>query len=67
MQSARWWTSSYSTANSNCVEVAVAHEVGVRDTKNREAGQITVSREAWRGVLDMLQAPSATRPTSPTP
>lgn len=51
MQTARWRTSSYSTANSNCVEVAVAERVGVRDTKNREAGQLTVSREAWQGVL----------------
>lgn len=56
MQTARWRTSSYSTANSNCVEVAVAERVGVRDTKNREAGQLTVSREAWQGVLAALQA-----------
>ncbi|MGW4484842.1 DUF397 domain-containing protein [Amycolatopsis sp. NPDC004368] len=56
MQTAQWRTSSYSTANSNCVEVAVAQRVGVRDTKNREAGQLTVSREAWHGVLSMLQA-----------
>ncbi|WP_326837775.1 DUF397 domain-containing protein [Amycolatopsis rhabdoformis] len=56
MQTVRWRTSSYSTANSNCVEVAVAERVGVRDTKNREAGQLTVSREAWQGVLGALQA-----------
>ncbi|MET7994288.1 DUF397 domain-containing protein [Amycolatopsis sp. NPDC005232] len=54
MQTARWRTSSYSTANSNCVEVAVAERVSVRDTKNREAGQLTVSREAWQGALTAL-------------
>ncbi|MEV4600674.1 DUF397 domain-containing protein [Amycolatopsis sp. NPDC049253] len=56
MQTARWRTSSYSQQNSDCVEVAVSEEIGVRDTKNREAGQLTVSREAWQGVLAALQA-----------
>ncbi|MEU4670808.1 DUF397 domain-containing protein [Amycolatopsis sp. NPDC023774] len=56
MQTARWRTSSYSQQNSDCVEVAVSEEIGVRDTKNREAGQLTVSREAWQGVLTALQA-----------
>lgn len=51
MQAAQWRKSSYSQANSECVEVAVSEEIGVRDTKNREAGQLTVSREAWQGVL----------------
>ena len=56
MQTARWRTSSYSQQQSACVEVAVSEEIGVRDTKNREAGQLTVSREAWQGVLAALQA-----------
>ncbi|QRP48282.1 DUF397 domain-containing protein [Amycolatopsis sp. FDAARGOS 1241] len=63
MQTAQWRTSSYSAANSNCVEVAVAQQVSVRDTKNREAGQLTVSREAWQGVLGTLQTAPATDPT----
>lgn len=65
MQTARWRTSSYSTANSNCVEVAVAETVGVRDTKNREAGQLTFAREAWRGALATLPATPAP-PASPS-
>ncbi|MEV6897681.1 DUF397 domain-containing protein [Amycolatopsis sp. NPDC051372] len=56
MQAAQWRKSSYSMDNSNCVEIAVSEEIGVRDTKNREAGQLTVSREAWQGVLRALQA-----------
>ncbi|WIX83253.1 DUF397 domain-containing protein [Amycolatopsis carbonis] len=56
MQTALWRKSSYSQQESACVEVAVSEEIGVRDTKNREAGQLTVSREAWQGVLAALQA-----------
>ncbi|MEV0066610.1 MULTISPECIES: DUF397 domain-containing protein [unclassified Amycolatopsis] len=56
MQTARWRTSSYSQQNTACVEVALSEEIGVRDTKNREAGQLSVSREAWQGVLGALQA-----------
>lgn len=29
--------------------------VGVRDTKARRAGQLTVSARAWRSVLDRLR------------
>lgn len=44
-----WRKSSYSGHQQECVEVgpAPAH-VGVRDTKDREQGQLTVSRTAWR-------------------
>lgn len=47
-----WRKSSYSgsTANSECVEVSVAPAqpvVGVRDTKNRAAGHLEVSRTTW--------------------
>ncbi|QRP45623.1 DUF397 domain-containing protein [Amycolatopsis sp. FDAARGOS 1241] len=44
--------SSYSTTEGNCVEVATSVvEVGVRDTKDRVAGHLTVSAEAWTSFL----------------
>jgi len=48
-----WRKSSYSdSGNPQCVEVGRAPGlVGVRDTKNREAGHIQVSRTAWAAFL----------------
>jgi hypothetical protein len=47
-----WRTSSYSPNGSDCVEVADSREVAlVRDTKNRGAGHITVSADAWSAFL----------------
>ena len=47
---APWRKSSYSGGgNTQCVEVAPRDaSVGVRDTKNRSAGHLTVPRAAWR-------------------
>lgn len=43
-----WRKSSFSHEASDCVEVALATEVvGVRDTKDRVAGHITVTPGAW--------------------
>ncbi|HEY3687995.1 MAG TPA: DUF397 domain-containing protein [Streptosporangiaceae bacterium] len=43
-----WRKSSFSAGDGNCVEVAVTRRgVGVRDTKNRPAGHLTVTRTAW--------------------
>lgn len=44
-----WRTSSYTNPNNdNCVEVGpTTTAVGVRDTKSRERGHLTVSRTAW--------------------
>ncbi|MGW4060588.1 DUF397 domain-containing protein [Amycolatopsis sp. NPDC004747] len=49
-----WRKSSYSGENYSCVEVALGPVVGVRDTKARQAGQLTVSARAWRSALDRL-------------
>lgn len=46
-----WRKSSRSTQGSNCVEVALGAVVGVRDTKDRLAGQLTVSLEAWHAFV----------------
>jgi hypothetical protein len=44
-----WRKSSYSSGGEgNCVEVALATEtVGIRDTKDRSAGHIAVTPDAW--------------------
>jgi hypothetical protein len=46
---APWRKSSYSHgSNTDCVEVApTTVVVGVRDTKSRERGHVTVGRTAW--------------------
>jgi hypothetical protein len=50
-----WRKSSHSGDEGNCVEVAIEHTVGVRDTKDRPAGQLTVSRQAWSAALRRLR------------
>lgn len=53
MKIAAWRKSSYSGgAQQACVEVGVAPGiVGVRDTKNREAGHLAVTRTAWAAFV----------------
>lgn len=48
-----WRTSSYSGAQGGqCVEVApLTKTVGVRDTKDRVRGHLTVSRTAWTAFV----------------
>lgn len=44
-----WRTSTYSAGDGNCVEVAMIREgIGIRDTKNRAAGHLTVPNLAWQ-------------------
>jgi hypothetical protein len=43
----RWRKSRYSGNQTNCVEIAVNSSTLVRDTKNRDAGHLTVSATAW--------------------
>lgn len=47
----QWRKASRSANTDNCVEVALDAVVGVRDTKARAAGELTVTSEAWRAML----------------
>lgn len=43
-----WFKSSYSgSEGDNCVEVAVHQAIRVRDSKQREGGQLALSPAAW--------------------
>ena len=50
-----WRKSSHSGNEGDCVEVAIDLTVGVRDSKDRAAGHLDVSREAWSAALDRLR------------
>ncbi|MFD9961927.1 DUF397 domain-containing protein [Amycolatopsis sp. NPDC058986] len=50
-----WFKSSWSPDKSECVEVRLGEEVGVRDTKEREAGQLTVARCAWTALVAVVK------------
>lgn len=44
-----WRKSTHSAGDGNCVEVATTREgIGIRDTKNRAAGRLTVPSIAWQ-------------------
>jgi hypothetical protein len=51
-----WRKSSYSTANGSgdCVEVSLAQDALVRDTKNASGDALAFSTPAWRALLDWL-------------
>jgi hypothetical protein len=55
-----WRKSSY-TAKDECVEVLLAETVGVRDTKARHLGQLTVSRAAWSALISVVEPPCEDR------
>lgn len=48
-----WRKSSYSSnTNAQCVEIGLAPGlVGVRDTKDRERGNLAISRTAWKTFI----------------
>lgn len=51
-----WHKSAYSSdQGGNCVEVAATPEyVGIRDTKNRPLGHLTVTPAAWRAFVKAI-------------
>jgi hypothetical protein len=54
LSQARWHKSSRSSDAANCVEVAdsLADVVAVRDTKDRDGGTLTFSRDAWGAFVE---------------
>lgn len=51
-----WRKSSYSGANGGqCVEVATAGQVMVRDTTNRDGGTLTFTPAAWEAFTSTLK------------
>lgn len=54
---ARWRTSSYSgSGGGNCVEVAAAGHVLVRDTQDRQGSALTFGRRAWEAFAAKVKA-----------
>ena len=55
-----WRKASRSASNGGgCVEVGRSHTapvVGIRDTKSRERGQLTVTRETWQRFMAAIKA-----------
>lgn len=51
-----WRKSSYSGKETNCVEVALGREVGVRDSKRPGAGQLTVSASDWSALIGAVKS-----------
>lgn len=51
-----WRKSSYSggTGDSSCVEVSLAHNALVRDSKNASGDVLAFSGPAWRSLLRWL-------------
>jgi len=54
--SARWRTSSYSDGQANCVEVAAAGLVAVRDSKSPDETRLAFAPDAWRHFIERLAA-----------
>jgi hypothetical protein len=50
-----WRTSSFSGSQANCVEVAAADRVLVRDTKNKSGAVLRFTPAAWRRFAAQLK------------
>jgi len=51
-----WRKASYSSnGGANCVEVASADTVLVRDTTNRDGGTLTFTADAWQSFVTGLK------------
>ena len=52
----RWFTSSRSSSNAQCVEVRFGMSVGVRDSKDRSGPVLDVAGVAWRSFVAGVKA-----------
>ncbi|MGW5643636.1 DUF397 domain-containing protein [Saccharopolyspora sp. NPDC003762] len=51
-----WRKSSYSSSQTNCVEVGRASDgAAVRDTKNRAAGYFTTTGPQWSAFVEAIK------------
>lgn len=51
-----WRKSSYSGTDSNCVEVApLPGTTGIRDSKDRDGGELRVSRTVWHAFVRSMR------------
>lgn len=53
---ATWRKPARSAGANNCVEVRLAPVVGIRDTKDRAAGHLSLRPGAWAAFLAKLTA-----------
>lgn len=52
LRNAKWFKSSYSANNGNCVEVAIFDDaVAVRDSKNPTGPALQFSAQTWSGFV----------------
>ena len=51
---AQWRTSSYSDGQANCVEVAAAGLVAVRDSKSPDGPNLAFPTGAWRQFIGRI-------------
>lgn len=57
IQSVRWFKSTRSTSNGNCVEVAdLTSGVAVRDSKDPDGPVLLISTGGWRDFVASLRA-----------
>jgi len=50
-----WRRASYSVENGNCVEVALAGSILVRDTRDRDGATLAIPAGAWREFTAQLK------------
>ncbi|MET9713176.1 DUF397 domain-containing protein [Nocardiopsis alba] len=52
----QWHKSSYSDGRGgNCVEVSEGSTTGIRDTQNRDLGQLDVPLPEWNALLNAIR------------
>ncbi|MFE3456250.1 DUF397 domain-containing protein [Nocardiopsis aegyptia] len=50
-----WHTSSHSGNEGHCVEVAEGVMTSVRDTQNRDLGQLSFDTQEWSALIDAVR------------